>query len=53
MSDHHYTNRRVYKPHTLTIGDGFRIGFGIAFWVTAFSLAAYAFLFIVLGLLGS
>jgi hypothetical protein len=38
MRDH----ARSSRP--LTIGDGFRIGFGIAFWMAAFSVMVWVFL---------
>ena len=38
------------RRQPLTVGDGFRIGVGIGFWVIAATLALWAFLFAVIGI---
>ena len=43
------TRRYVSSRPTFTLGDGFRIGFGIGFWMIAWTLALW-FAFLILGI---
>lgn len=51
-----YRRDRIGRtPNSLTVGDGFRVGIGIAFWLFAFTLAFYVLVFVLMvgaGLVG-
>lgn len=45
------TNRERYRHRPqpiLTVGDGFRIGIGIAFWLCLFTVGGYALVFVLM-----
>lgn len=48
--------RNEYRRHPLTVGDGFRVGIGIAFWLAVMLVIFYGLVFfglIALSVLGA